>query len=1043
VKTDIPSTSEEQTLASRVLCVFQANVTHRSTSGTDKVLMSALDAWARKPSDDDIKLFQSMGVLPKTFDSLTRVKLVQIMAVLNRVFGQVGDKSWGFTASPDPVLPIDVQAGIVMKYAQEGLKLAKDTGATDPDQIAEYASAALKANEKQIDRDRIAFATERCERLELVVDDILMEAEFTVNTERQFIANLVKLGTALIIGPCEEPVVALKLRGDKDSVSYKPEITTAVRFRVPPTTDVYPSPGAINASDADLCIHERYAKEELARAAASKVFSGWRPDVIRDILRTHPLGIDIGSQTLTDQHVKAASLGEVSGTTKKYEAVRWFGLASGQELIDQGIDSDGIGEINPESYYEAQVVVMAARVIYAKVCDPAVGRPVVKTTFYGDSSQFFGWPPALQIDNCQTLMNIAMAALKKQLQLAGLVPLVVNDYSSFVDADRPGAFALTPGKVYLRNANAFSQGAQQGAAIQPIQLPNIIREIIALFDAIAKLADDASGFNRNMLGSGNFAGAARALADYEKVLTPSGNIEISKLKVGDAVFNTHSGISKVTGVYPQGERDILRMFFSNGEHVDCDPEHRWTVTDHPERPTSWKTMTTQQIVEAGLFRKTIVGKKNPKGFRPKWVLPYVECLGYEHKDVPIDPYTLGALIGNGDKRCRLCVLDNEVFERVPYELGVPDTSNCGKATTKTVLGVKEAYHALGLGVHGLDKFIPDEYLRNSKDVRLELLRGLMDTDGCASENGDHVFYSTSSWRLAEDFVTLVKSLGATSVSLRSEAGSDDTIKGRKITRVRNYRICFNLDQERVFWLYRKQCRVHKRPRVRVYITGIDLFGKNTATCITVDSKDSLFLCANYIPTHNTATGLMQIQEAASIIATFVIGNIDATAIVPLLNKIVAHVNRNHPDKRCKGDAQIIARGQLSKVMKSSQQQVISAAFQAAMGGVMPQLLGPEKLLTMFHAYLKSSDFPNADKIIPDEDRVSWLATMADAERSAEILIKANQGMQQGGDGQGGQAQGQQQGAGQAQQATQAQPQQAMKQAGMGRESGVEARRGAA
>ena len=677
-----------------MLRVFQENVTHRRTSGADAVLTMALEAWARKPPPEDIRLFQSMGVLPKTYDSLTRVKLVQIMAVLNRVFGQIGDKSWGLTHSPDPVLPTDVQAGIVMKYAADGLKLAQVNGATTPEEIAEYANAALKANEKQIDHDRIAFAAERAERLERVVDDIFLEAGFTVTVIRKFVANLVKFGTAVIIGPCDEPTVQLVLQGNKDSVSYKPQIKKVVRFTVPSTMDVYPSPGAIGPDDADLCIRVRYTKAELARAAESKAKGAWRSDVIRDILLQHPRGADISSQTMTDAAERSAQLGETTGTTKKYEGVRWFGLASGKELQEQGINSDGMEEINPESYYEAEAVVLAGRIIYSKVCDPAVGRTAVKTCFYGDSAQFFGWPPASQIDNCQTLMNIAMGALKKQLQLAGLVPLVVNDYSSFVDADRPGAFALSPGKVFLRNANAFSQTGQQGAAIQPVALPNIIREIIALFDAIAKLADDASGFNRNMLGSGNFAGAAR-----------------------------------------------------------------------------------------------------------------------------------------------------------------------------------------------------------------------------------------------------------------------------------------------------------------------------------------------------TATGLMQIQEAASIIATFVIGNIDATAIVPMLNKVIAHINRNHPDKRCKGDAQIIARGQLSKVMRSAQQQVVSAGFQAMMTPLMAQLLGPEKLLIALREYLKSTEFPNADKIIPDEDRQAFLATMADAERSAALLTQVSQGEQggaQGGAQVGGQPQGQQ-----------AQPQQAMKQAGMGRESGVAARRGAA
>ena len=702
MKTEKPSTEADSRLAARVVRVFRDNVTARDQSGADNVLMDALNAWARKPSPDELRLFQSMGVLPKTFDSLTRVKLVQIMAVLNRVFGQVGDKSWGCTASPDPVLPVDVQAEIVSKYAQEGLKLGMMSGAKTSEELAQYAMSALKANEKQIEADRKFFATERAERMETVMDDILAEAKFSERHVRNFIHNLVKFGTAVIIGPCEVPEVQLVLKGEGNSVAYKPEIKSVLRFRVPNTNDVFPSPGAVEADDADLCIRERYSKEELARAAASKAGGAWRPAAIREVLKQYP-GVDISTMTVTDPAERGAQLGEVPGTTKKYEAVRWFGLSSGKELQELGINTDGIGKINPESYYEAEAVVLANRVIYAKACDPAVGRPVVKTTFYGDTAQFFGWPPALQIDNCQTLMNIAMAALKKQLQLSGLVPLVVNDYSSFVDADRPGAFALAPGKVFLRNQNAFSQSGQQGAAIQPLQLSNIIREIIALFEVIAKLADDASGFNRNILGTGNFGGAAR-----------------------------------------------------------------------------------------------------------------------------------------------------------------------------------------------------------------------------------------------------------------------------------------------------------------------------------------------------TADGLRQIQEAGNIIATFVIGNVDAKGILPLLYKVVAWINSKHPDKRCKGDPQIIAKGQLSNLLKSAQQQVIMAGFQATQTPIMSQLLGPEKILEAFRTYMKGIEFPNVDKLIPDAERVAFLTAMQDAEKAYQTIAAANGGQmpQPGQQGQQQGQQGQQQGGGQPPR-PQAQPQQAQAQAGLGMASGVKARRGAA
>lgn len=638
-------------IVSHVTRVFKRNETHRSTSGSTNVLTSALEAWARKPPQEDLNLFRSMGVLPNTYDSLTRTKLIQIMAVLNRVFAQVGDKSWGLISSPSPTLPEEVDAGIVAKYANEGLKVAEGIGASTVEEIVAVVADTLKMNEDQIESDRQKFASDRAQRMEKVVDDILFEAGFTINIMRQFIENLTKFGTAVIIGPYEVSTLVSKLRGSGDSVKYRPEIEKQLRFFVPSTLDVYPSPGTINVDDGDLCVVVRYSRQELTRAAktASKNNKGgWRRDAINTLLENKPAGCTLETLDIADPVIRAATLGEVVGTTVRYEGVRWFGMMKGSDLRSVGVSTDGIAEIIGDNYYDAEMIVVAGQLVYANVADPAIGRPLVKTTFYCDSLQFFGWPVATQIDNCQKLMNLVMASLKKQLQLSGLVPLMINDYSSFADADKPGAFALTPGKVFLRNNNSFSQPGGQRPPVEPLVLPTIIRECIALFESIGKLADDASGFNRNMLGSGNFAGAAR-----------------------------------------------------------------------------------------------------------------------------------------------------------------------------------------------------------------------------------------------------------------------------------------------------------------------------------------------------TATGLMQIQEAASIIASYVIGNIDAMAVVPILNKVVSWINYHHPDQSVKGDPQIIARGQLSKVMKSAESQVVAAGFNATQTGVMPQLLGPEKMLIALREYLKSIDFPNVDQIIPDEKRIQFLAQMEDVERSLGMLDKAS------------------------------------------------------
>lgn len=55
------------------------------------------------------------------------------------------------------------------------------------------------------------------------------------------------------------------------------------------------------------------------------------------------------------------------------------------------------------------------------------------------------------------------------------------------------------------------------------------------------------------------------------------------------------------------------------------------------------------------------------------------------------------------------------------------------------------------------KFIPDLYMYNSYEVRLELLKGLMDGDGCSSTSGN--IYVTTSGKLADDVALLCRSIG--------------------------------------------------------------------------------------------------------------------------------------------------------------------------------------------------------------------------------------------------------------------------------------------
>ena len=168
-----------------------------------------------------------------------------------------------------------------------------------------------------------------------------------------------------------------------------------------------------------------------------------------------------------------------------------------------------------------------------------------------------------------------------------------------------------------------------------------------------------------------------------------------------------------------------------------------------------------------------------------------------------------------------------------------------------------------LGLLGLDshsKFIPDLYLYNSREVRLSLLKGLMDGDGCAVRNGASVFITTSE-RLSNDLKSLARSLGFKAFNNRGKEPSVMSIDGVRIyATVKAFRVTI-ASEEKIFMLPRKKDRQHiYRPYSRgskasaiLYKTAIvkaEYVGRKRCKCVTVDREDGLYLIGDYVVTHN-------------------------------------------------------------------------------------------------------------------------------------------------------------------------------------------------
>lgn len=358
-------------------------------------------------------------------------------------------------------------------------------------------------------------------------------------------------------------------------------------------------------------------------------------------------------------------------------------------------------------------------------------------------------------------------------------------------------------------------------------------------------------------------GVGKALAHGEPVLTESGYVPIENIKVGDRVAGTDGSFYPVQGVYPQGMRDIYRVNFTDRSSVDCDADHLWTLIKRRGRGKV-VTLSVADMMDGRSLRY--------KAGRKFWLPPIVP-VEFKSSVLPIDPYTLGVLLGDAGMSCNnnviltTCeqeILDNLVLpehnrympvtpsERSPsYRISADlKHAQLGKSISK-ILG------SMGLmGKKSCDKFIPNEYMFASVRDRVALLQGLFDTDGSPISSG-RIEYSTTSVALSDAVSFVVCTLGGTcSVADRETFYTKD---GGKIGPFKSYRLSIKLPSEFVpFRLRRKLDGAMRGGWQRVVGRAIDSIvpvGKKEATCISVDSPDSLFLTRNCIPTHNTAMTL--------------------------------------------------------------------------------------------------------------------------------------------------------------------------------------------
>ena len=178
-------------------------------------------------------------------------------------------------------------------------------------------------------------------------------------------------------------------------------------------------------------------------------------------------------------------------------------------------------------------------------------------------------------------------------------------------------------------------------------------------------------------------------------------------------------------------------------------------------------------------------------------------------------------------------------------------------------GIKEALVGLGLwGIKSEEKFIPSAYLAASYDARLDLLRGLLDTDGWVERWGSMRFCSSSE-RLARDVVELVRSLGGW-CTVRPKRTTYTYLGVKREGRSAYVCNIHHDDPKSLVLLTHKQNRALSRP-VRAWrpvFVSIEPTRVAETRCISVTHPSGLYITDDYVVTHNTSLAMNIAEHVA-------------------------------------------------------------------------------------------------------------------------------------------------------------------------------------
>lgn len=381
-------------------------------------------------------------------------------------------------------------------------------------------------------------------------------------------------------------------------------------------------------------------------------------------------------------------------------------------------------------------------------------------------------------------------------------------------------------------------------------------------------------------------GSGKAQPYSERIMTPTGITTMGKLKVGDLVYNRFGKAERVTHIFEKGKLNVYKVTTSDGREILVNKDHLFTV--YNSKGELNETLSLESMLTTGLW------KDNP--YKPgskiyRYALPINEAIEYPTAKINYDPYTVGALLGDGcltGEHIQISADDKKKFVLDKIVANNPCLSGYRKNSEKNytwafILNGQQSSYKGTKHKHYLaqnedlclpseviqytkNKSIPNELIHGSIKQRYELINGLFDTDGSAwtvksRSNISSITFSSVNKVLIDQVTEILRSLGylvfVTKEDRRGKKHADNKYVYKSIEYTLKVKSTWEKECK-LFTIPDKLNKVKSSKKTRfkhtdrVKIVSVEKLGyQENMRCIMVDDGEHLYVSGDYVVSHNT------------------------------------------------------------------------------------------------------------------------------------------------------------------------------------------------